>query len=1835
MLPNEKLIHTPRSLAQCIGMFFVVFIILATSVTAIKLITTASAQDNAPDYYGYGITFGVGNAIQVVDPDGLNYIPLWISEGAPIDVTLYPISVERFFNDYRSSDSFYQDANADQIWDVTDLAVQSQWQIDITPENTSNHLVRVVLPDETPSGLYIIEANQDGDRQMAMMSVGRHVLMLKEGNQGQVVAWVSNLQQGVPVADATVTVYSDDKTMLTQGTTDENGVAKLDVGNQTPYMVTAVMTDSDGLQEITVAGMTREWRHYESYDYQFSSHWWGSSNTPDDYTIYLHTDRPMYRPGHTVFFNAIVRSNDADGYGVIEASTVMTATLRDSRNTAVGTTQITADHFGTVNGSFILGDGVPLGDYSLELLVDGQTQRQKLLVEEYRKPEYDVEVSTPANFVIAGDEIPITVNANYFFGQPVADANVMVTVYRQPIYRYWSWWLFNSYTPNTAIARTFSGTTDSNGQFTAAFRSTDNSSSGNVYRPYDGEIYRIDAVVTDAQELPIESSASVRAYVNEFALTLSTRRYGYKTDEPIAVTLGTANHDGTPLVGQQLDVKILKDYWREPHQQDIVKSEEVTTDVNGQAVLTFTDVAQGWYRIVATGVDGRGRTVESRRYLWVYDPNGGRDWWYTSNQPLTLLFDQEGYVPGDTAELLIQSRKQGLALVTIEQEQVIEEKLVRIAGPVTTVNIEIEEGYAPNAVVRVHLFESTTQRGANNSDVSEGYLWSEHIELAVSAENKRLTVDITADAPQYLPSGEAQVTITLTDHLGQPVTGRVALAVVDEALFALQEDLSNSLFGTFYAQRKNYGIRTYDSLKRAPYPVFGAPTGQLTPTGEPTGTRVPSNADESSEESQPRRNFQDTAYWNATIDVGDDGTAVVTIPLPDNLTTWRLTARAVSASEGTDMLVGEAKSNILVTKELIARPTLPRFAVLGDLFRTSMVAQNYTGDDLVGTGLMEAENLLLLNHPSQSLDLPDKGNDVGRWTSVASHIGTGLVTTTLDTPAGKDIVELPFSVKPFAVPNRWTTSGVAAPSATETFTMPLNAINQTSELTLRLSPSIALGLLDGLDSLIAYPYGCVEQTMSRVLPSAVAIQAYNELGIANPKADELPSIIDKGLQKLYGYQHDNGTWGWFYDDDGSIYLTSYVLFGLTMVEQAGFAVDSTVLEMGFNALDSLLDGRMTVGVTAASGERPNEAGNDNILAYAFYVKAVAGRGNVSAAQSLAQRSAELKSDSLAMLAMALHIDGDSTAAQTLIDHLLERADIVGGRASWPEPRERWSWWHWRTMASAEKNTAAAVSALSMLRPESEVLPMAVRWLMDHRRGAGWRDTQATAFAVLGLVDYLTVSGELSSNYTYQVHLNGNEITMGSVTPDTVTEPIEPIVIPGTAFNSGPNELTISRQNNSQTRALEAQNPLYYTAVLDQQLFYEGYTSVTSVDQGLSLSRSYRLMENPSGQPSGDGVYHVGDVVEVTLDLTAKGDAWYVLIEDPIPAGFEALNERLNPTSYTPGYASYYWHRWGYNRKDVRDDRVEFFITHLNAGQRELTYQMRATTPGVFSVPPGQVYPMYAEEMWARTNSTQVTVSPNALAERPLVLADMNYDCRVTKFDTQLTVDAWGTDDWRRDVVQDGKINLLDILDVYSQQGSDCNQLVTRQAVATDLQSAANFLLWLPDNTAEVGDEIHAYVLAGDVETLGGFEMTINYSDELDVVDVILSDYLNENRRQNLHTLGPKIDPLAGTATFGLVELVDDETGDEVESQVRSGRSRILARAANQRTRADITGITGLNNATVLMTIVFRAQMVGDSSISLDEFFSANTAGQLTGASVDTIFNVAVDGSQVFMPFVPK
>ncbi|MCB0143335.1 MAG: hypothetical protein KDE50_25785, partial [Caldilineaceae bacterium] len=187
--------------------------------------------------------------------------------------------------------------------------------------------------------------------------------------------------------------------------------------------------------------------------------------------------------------------------------------------------------------------------------------------------------------------------------------------------------------------------------------------------------------------------------------------------------------------------------------------------------------------------------------------------------------------------------------------------------------------------------------------------------------------------------------------------------------------------------------------------------------------------------------------------------------------------------------------------------------------------------------------------------------------------------------------------------------------------------------------------------------------------------------VPNPKAEQIPEIVAQGLQKLYGFQLPEGGWGWFADDEAGASISTYVLLGLVMVEKAGYQVEAQVLDNGFSYLDDALS-----SVT-----------NSNTKAYALYVKALAGRGDLNAARALMAQQAQMNPFGLSMLAQALHLDGDDAAAQTVVDKLLAKATDTGSLAYWPTEGER-DWYHWQSISSAEKNTAAAIGALSALRP---------------------------------------------------------------------------------------------------------------------------------------------------------------------------------------------------------------------------------------------------------------------------------------------------------------------------------------------------------------------------------------------------------------------------------------------------------------------------------------------------------------------------------------------------------
>ncbi|MDM8521330.1 alpha-2-macroglobulin family protein [Anaerolineales bacterium HSG6] len=1766
--------------------------IMAVSIVSLTL-WSAPPLSATPRQQQNQLSLGDGIPIQLIDPSGLNQVQFWATASTtPIDFTLYSLTPAEFATRYGDLRS-----NWNQPITSTDLTELTRWQqvSKLDSGDVYGSLRQATMLPTVPHGLYLLTASHADLGQDSMyLAVTSQVLTLKRGGTDSLLAWSINLQSSQPTSNMTVSLYDEHGQSVKQASTDADGLAKFELDSTTPVLAIGTTADS-----VTLAGLDSGWRTDYGYWYWDD---WGYYGSSSPYHSYLYTDRPIYRPGDTINFAAILRqqgqSDTGLSYSPLASTQPVSVTLRDSRYNVVTSQVFQPNSFGTIDGSFTLADEPPMGNYQLLLEFADFRQTQQLKVEAYRKPEYQVQVSTPLEYGIAGDEIPITVQADYFFGQPVSHAELSLKIYRQTYY----WGGYRQ------LVTELTGTTDGQGQFETLF-ATDGSLGQDT-------TYTFEATVTEASNQPITGQKNLPVYWNDASLTLTTERYGYKVGDTVIGQISMHDRADQPVTNRQVTVEVYQGY---PYNSPL-SQKQVTTDQQGQAQVDLSGLSAGWYRLTISALDGRGRKMNSYRYLWLY---GGTGWYPSSNDELKITVDQDSYQVGDTAQLLIESQLTGKALLTLERDGLYEEMVIDLSGPVTLVDVPIKEAFAPNVFAKLHIFKphdsQSTDYDYGSEATPEGKLLTTEARLLVSPEHRRLSVKILPSAEEYQPGDQAELTLQVTDQTGQAVSAQFSLALVDEAIFALSDDLSADLFDTFYAPQSNR-VTAYDSLSPRRY-YWGRVTedadgGTFAPTGTatPSPTQPPNAGDDTNKTTEdPRRVFQDTAYWNANIQTNAQGQAKVTVNLPDNLTTWRILAKAVTV----DTKVGEGTAEILVSKDMIMRPALPRFAVLGDTFALNTVVQNYTGHAVDGQVSVSAPDLTLLDGATRQISLTgDSTGNTARssWTAVASQVGDAQVTCAVDTSLGGDAVELTLPIKPYAVPDRWQAAGqVDTPLsarraitpldgyyATETFTMPFNAVHDTSELTIRLSPSVALGVLDGLDSLINYPYGCVEQTMSRVLPSAVAAKTYQDLGIPNPKADELPDIIDQGLTKLYGYQQSNGGWGWWYDDEGNTYLTAYVLLGLTMVEQAGFEVNPAVLNSGFNALDQQLDSQSDA----------------RILAYALYVKALAGRGDLSMAQSLLARQNELDSFGQAALALALHADGDSASAQALLESLLSQAEKTPTGVYWPTSDHKTEY-HWRTMASREKNTGMALLALTKLRPQHDLLPKTARWLMEHRRGAGWRDTQATAFAVLSLSSYLQISGELQADYRYFVFLNDGLVGQGQINGDNLTTAIEPLVIGGADLHDGQNVIRLERYGEGQ---------LYYSAGLHQELFYDSFTAVSSQDAGLGIERRYSPVDGSSPQDEtlreDEMNYKIGDIVEVELQVSAKDEAWYVLVEDPLPAGFEAINERLNNTAYSDNNGPSYWHYWGYNRKNIYDDKVSFFVTRLWPGDHTYTYLMRATTAGRFSVPPAQIYPMYDEEVWGRSTSQQVTIAPDDLQTRPNLQGDFDDDCRLTEFDLRQVAGAWGSRQTNRDLDQNGVVDLRDVSTVAVGHGSDC---LTTPQTPVQGDGQANFALFTPVNDVAVGETFEVLVqfdqLSGigsaniqpasatgsagilpasarsTEQQLGGFSLNLTFNpNRYQIAALTQSDTLSAT--MPLGT-GPQLDNSGGTVALGMLNLPDL-----------------------------------LGQQSQLVTITFTSLVSGPVEFTRTSLQAVNASGQLIESQVE-ITNIELRRQSVYLPSVRR
>ncbi|MBI3096887.1 MAG: hypothetical protein HYY93_01375 [Planctomycetes bacterium] len=1588
------------------------------------------------------------------------------------------------------------------------------WTLDTKDDGTHQFHSDELLIPITKIGTYVVEA-KGANLSVWTPVVISDLTVVKKLDQSGIVAYVVDSKTGAPRPDVNVMIRERNSWWdngrhrwaghVTQGKSDANGLFRADWWKQRNDNSSETQVLAWDGARVAISGERYWWRY-------------GEGDGSASYRVFGYTDRPVYRPGQKVQFKAHVRLGKKGEFKNVpnERFEVL---LKDPKGNEVLKKTFVTDARGALNGAYELPAEPPLGVYYLSYKPEFEDHPVEsgshwFRCEEYKKPEFLVEIAPDAEQSRLGEPVSAKVIARYVWGAPAPDCEVKYRVQRDA---YWAsydfpdeydWYYGRGYahpkesrwdeSMREELVAEGTAKTDAEGMARITF---DTAKAKADFPDRDHE-YQIHVDVVDQSRRTISAEGEVRVTRKQLFAYLRTPRRFYWPGDSVEVELRTETATGAAtatkgkvtvsrMVFAGMEGNIEK--WDEIHQQ----TDDLSTDAEGRAFYrAWKPDATGRFKIAYATQDAWGETVTGETLLWVVSKEfAGTEYHF---RDVEVISDKRTYEQGETAHLMLSADKPGAhVLVAIEALDVAgPPQVLHLTQKVTTLDIPIQTTHCPNFFVHVLT-------------VRDGEVYQDQVELFAPPNHKFLDVTVASDQKEYLPAKEAKVEVTVKGPDGKPVPGGdVSLGVIDTAVLYIQPENTPDVRSFYYGGRRSdrigigssqgiaFGGRFEDLNKYEEYKLHGTPSGwtggggrmrggrrleqargglqggewaesdnneggpagsdlavgaTAAPPGSPAaeepgdgyagftggggggayGGRLAKGKESLDKDelkalkdgapakgrskgdggggdgpmapATVRKNFADTACWAHSLLTDASGRASTAFPTPDSLTTWR--ALAIVATDGTE--VGLARCTFVTTKKLLLRLQAPRFFTERDEVSLSAIVHNYLasdtpvqvtmqsiGESLEIPGALSREAGVYVTSPT-SVTVARDGEARVDWVVKVRQPGWAKITMTAQSPAESDAVYMEFPVYVHGIEKfvAWNgsirnepSSGPAANTAEVKFDVPKDRRVSSTELEIVLSPSIATSMIEALPYLIDYPYGCVEQTMSRFQPAVAVRKTLRDLGLSleeiGKRREELATgygveyegrmrnpvfstrmldhAIAASVARLSAFQHGDGGWGWWREGNSDPYMTAYVANGLIEAREAGVSLDAGMIRRAFEYLKRTVD----------------DETDPHRLAYEYAVLAHGlGEGKDSPIQSsevnlkrlleLYNGRDDLTDYAKALVALTYSKLGDVAKAQTICRNLEDfvKVDAAAGTAHWG--REGGGWWYWYN-DDIETNATILRAYLEVQPANPHVAPLA-RWLLNNRRGLRWKSTKDTAFAVNALCEYVKATGEINPDMTLTVLLDGKELRKVRVTKENLFAFDNRVILRSDAVGDGPHTLTFRK---------EGEGTLYYGAYLKYFTLEE---DITAGGSEISLQRTYtrlipkkvkKIVDEKEVEaldydriPLQPGeVLTSGQELEVQIRVKCNEPYEYLVFEDPKPAGCE-------PVELVSGS------RWGslVQNMELRDEKVVFFVGLLPKGEHTIAYKCRAEIPGEFHAMPTQGSAMYAPRVRGTSDETRIRI----------------------------------------------------------------------------------------------------------------------------------------------------------------------------------------------------------------------------------------------------------------------
>lgn len=1329
---------------------------------------------------------------------------------------------------------------------------------------------------------------------------------------------------------------------------------------------------------------------------------------------YVMLSRPLYRPGERVQGKLFARQKGSEGSSKrVATNQTLKMDLMSPRGPKITTISCTLSEFGTASFDVPIPADAPLGRYTFKMTSPSGAVEGCFNVEEYVAPEFRADLRSEKK-PVWGNKLILEFEARYFFGGPVANATGTLEIRRIPWrYRHVHHGSFSKWFRSSKHLGSQSFTTDDQGKakIEIPWRGP-----WSLFGQIDGCDFNFAATVRDASGKSCEASLHVSVPKTQVVVSAKPVKKLRIPGETLPLNLAWEPADPGDEKLRKLTIVCRKGWSKKTFIHEVRRIDSdlelplelpagnwnISAHVEGQPqrgrtsheftllgkelrersrrVIVSNDPtdSQGTIRIALTGpntycshellVWNRGPRLGSKviernspttwfdlpylagaedkvhLHYWYFDPREAElnmEFVCADIEPLvlapeapvelTLAFPGETLRPGEETSLE--------AKLSVDQDKpselslsVVDEAIYSLVSRPKSAKAFFEESPPkPSAYAAWSVLSARAQVGRRPDSYYAARGSSQDLPVMGGLPGNAPMLDM----PMAMPMAAAPMMdrMPMARKSAGPLQAMAAVAAAPVALVGAGAGLVAEAAGSAARRREADGLLE-----------------QQEASAMAEAAEVPVRSDFSSE-----------AAWipNARFPRGQSLT--LPIKLPDTLTTW--TASAIVVSLAHDHIL-EAKTQVRTQKPLMIRLQTPRFFQERDELALRALVDSRSDTTLDVHTFIEAEGFSLPESARKKAKIKPNGQDRVDVNVIVPVCQTREVLVRAKAVAtnsddAKDAEQRSVPYRPYGMLLRKTIAGTLEDEKTVAeFELPENRIQEHTSLSIQIDRGPLDAVVHALSYLREYPYGCVEQTCSRLMPHLVLeemMQAKEQPfgGYRKGWGKFPPDVVQETLRRISSMQNDDGGFGWWPGGSSDLWMTAYVVFTFSLASQP---------------IDSQIE-RARKFLTLNLLRRDHSDDADAFAAFALtWTKQPVTDRVLDVLASRWENLSLTEQVKLGWVFMTRGYEGARERSEELKKALVGPAKRFLKKIAKEENENRLQWYH---PGSTE---AIAFYLLGLLRErqedievrnkhfmvDDESLDVLVSFLLQHRQGKRWHNTRDSALAVFALLQYDDLLHGDGPDRDIEIQINAEKKR---------TEKLERLGAEPLTMLFEDNDL---RAGRNEVAFVLDETPRGVTGMRRHfQVELEYYTQETKIaatSEGMEIERTYWLLDEKKEVrkklANGDSI-SVGQFLRVLFKVKATKRRTYVLLEDRKLAGCEPVAKKSG-RDVCKGRCAHV---------ELRADRTAIFFDSIDTDEHEVSYDIEAILPGSFTAMPARIDTMYEARCSATSTSFALKIVP--------------------------------------------------------------------------------------------------------------------------------------------------------------------------------------------------------------------------------------------------------------------